>query len=358
MHEAMQIAGDARIGEALRQLEEAGTKTLLVVDDERVLLGTLSDGDVRRWILGGGHLDGQVAQACQREPFVVGAAHERAEVRRAMLERQIGCVPVVDEHGRVTDVLLWSDVFADRHATSTEAALDVPVVIMAGGAGTRLAPFTSVLPKPLIPIGGKTVLELIMETFTAYGVNEFLLSVHHKSRIIKSFLEELEPAFTVRYLYEDEPLGTAGALSALAGQVAGDLIVTNCDVIVRADYAALVRHHRRHDHHITLAASLRNFRIPYGICEVEDGLVREIREKPEFDFLVSTGLYVLKGEVLDLIPRGTHFHMTDLIAAVKERGGRVGAFPISDRAWIDTGEWAEYRSAVATLTADRRKEPR
>ncbi len=195
-----------------------------------------------------------------------------------------------------------------------------------------------------------------MEAFTAYGVHDFYLSVHYKSRIMKSFFEELEPPFDVQFVYEDEPRGTAGALRALAGKLTTDLIVTNCDVIIRADYHDLVTHHERQGNDVTLVVSLKNYRIPYGVCEIEDGgVLKEIREKPEYDFLVNTGLYVLKPATLDLIPADTVFHITDLIAAVMARGGKVGVYPISDAAWTDTGEWAEYRTAVAALTADRRR---
>lgn len=353
------IGRGSRVRDALRQLEDAESGTLVVVDDHRVLLGTLTDGDVRRWILGGGDLDGIVERVCHTQPFVAGVGHDPAVMKREMLARAIKCIPVVDPRGRVLDVLLWPRLFNDGVSTPPRAAIGLPVAIMAGGAGTRLAPFTSVLPKPLIPIGGKTVIELIVDTFTAHGVAEFYLSLHYKSKIIQSYFEELDPPYAVRYLYEDEPLGTAGSLHALAGRIDTDLIVTNCDVIIRADFHELVTHHRRHDLDITLVASLKNYSIPYGVCEIEaGGALREIREKPEYNFLVNTGLYVLKPSVLDAIPEGERFHFTDLIAKTRARGGRVGVFPISDKAWLDTGEWAEYRAAVAAMTPDRRKAPR
>ena len=356
--DGLSIGRDATIAQALRQLEAAGTKTLLVVDHDGTLIGTLTDGDVRRWILGAGGLDGSVDQACHREPYAVLEGHDREAAKRAMLEREIQCIPVVDPTGRVRGVLLWNELFAGEAAEPEREPLGLPVVIMAGGAGTRMAPFTSVLPKPLIPVDGKTMLERIIDTFTAHGVDDFHVSVHYKSHLIKAFFEELAPAYQLRYLYEREPLGTAGALSGLVGQVDGDLVVTNCDVIVRADFHELVRQHRERGNDATLVVSLKNYRIPYGVCDIENGELLDIREKPEFDLLVNTGLYVLRSSVLELIPKGRHFHITDLIAAVQQNGGRVGVFPISDTAWIDTGEWAEYRAAVAALSSDRRKSPR
>lgn len=353
------IVRDARVRQAMRQLEAAESRTLLVVDEAQALYGTLTDGDVRRWILGGGDLDGRVRDVCHADPFVVDADYDLEAVRREMLARSIVCIPVVGADRRVLGVLLWDRVFGGEDDRPARAPLGLPVIIMAGGAGTRLAPFTTVLPKPLIPIGGKTVIELIVDTFTKHGVSDFYLSVHHKSRIIKSYFDELDPPYAVHYLYEDQPLGTAGGLRDLAGKIDGDLIVTNCDVIIRADYHDLVAHHRNSGNDVTMVVSMRNFSIPYGVCEIENGgQLREIREKPQYDLLVNTGLYVIKPAVLELIPEGTPFDFPDLIAKAQATGGRVGVYPIGEEAWIDTGAWSEYRTAAAALSADRRKAPR
>ena len=228
--------------------------------------------------------------------------------------------------------------------------IDLPVVIMAGGKGTRLDPFTKILPKPLMPIGDKTVVEMIIESFVEYGIKLFYLSVNYKSKIIKSYFEELNPPYRVEYIYEDKPLGTAGSLKTLYGKLNGSLLVTNCDIIVKTDYADLVDFHFENKNDITLVASLKNYNIPYGVCEIENGgLLTRIMEKPEFNFLVNTGMYVLQAETLELIPDNELFHITHLIETVKEKGGRIGVFPISENAWIDTGQWAEYKKALQQL---------
>jgi dTDP-glucose pyrophosphorylase len=353
------ITPEAKVRDALRQLEETEGKTLFVVTPDQTLFGTLTDGDVRRWILSGGDLDGSVDRVCNTAPCVASEADPAEHIRREMLSRNINSIPVVGPDGKIKTVVTWSQLFADSPQKPARPPITLPVVIMAGGRGTRLAPFTSVLPKPLIPLGDKTVIELIVESFTCFGVSDFYLSVNYKSKIIKSYFDELDPPYSVRYIYEDKPLGTAGSLRALSGHVTDDLIVTNCDVIIRADLHDLVAHHAKDGNDITLVASLRNYSIPYGVCEIgEDGRLRRIMEKPEFNFLVNTGLYVLKPHVLELIPDGELFHITDLIEKCLVAGGRVGVFPISDKAWIDTGEWAQYRSAVAEITGERRRMPR
>jgi NDP-sugar pyrophosphorylase family protein len=224
---------------------------------------------------------------------------------------------------------------------------------MAGGKGTRLDPFTRVLPKPLIPLGEKTVIEHIIDSFLEFGVSKFYLSVNEKSKIIKSYFEELTPSYSMTYIEESKPLGTAGSLRYLYPELKDSLVVTNCDVIIKTDYAELVEFHERNANDITVVGSVKNFNIPYGICEIANGgTLVCIREKPEYNFLVNTGLYVLRSDALGLIPESELFHMTQLIERVRESGGKVAVFPVSDKAWIDTGQWAEYREALKQLQVD------
>lgn len=351
------IPRHADVRRAMQQLEATESKTLFVVDEGDVLYGSLTDGDLRRWILSGGQLDGVVAAVCNTSPLVATGDPDLEEMKDLMLSNGITSIPVVDEARRVTSVLLWENVFREETSPKVERKrMDLPVVIMAGGFGTRLSPFTSVLPKPLIPIGGRTVIEMIIDAFTDYGVDDFYMSVNYKSKIIKSYFEELDPPYSVSFIYEEKPLGTAGSLVELAGSITSDLIVTNCDVIVNADYHDLARHHEQRRNDITMVVSLKNYTIPYGVCEIgKGGNLREIREKPELNYLVNTGLYVIKPWVLELIPKDEQFHFTDLIEAVQVSEGQVGVYPISDKAWLDTGEWPAYRAAAAHLTADRRK---
>lgn len=347
------IAPDATVLKAMSQLEDTAQKILFVVGAERELIGALTDGDIRRWILAGGGLENLVGDVCHREPLTITPGYDLSAVRNLMLGDTISCVPVVDETDHVIDLLFWENVFRDGSEHKPPQPISIPVVIMAGGKGTRLDPFTKVLPKPLIPLGDQTVIERIIESFLRFSVRTFYLSVHTKSRIIKSFFEELQPPYEIRYLEEDTPLGTAGALQYLGDDVTGSLIVTNCDIILDTDYAELVEFHETSANDITIVGSLKNYHIPYGICEIANGgeLVR-IREKPEYNFLVNTGMYVLRADVLRLIPKDTFFHMTDLIDKVQASDGRVAVYPVSDKAWLDTGEWAEYRKALRHFEAN------
>lgn len=347
------VETDMTILQAMRQLEETAQKILFVVDREQRLIGSLTDGDIRRWILAEGSLQDPIGKVCNQNPYYIEQDYDLEQVRGVMFERNIGCVPVVNNNYQIVELLFWESVFKDSGKQKRLTPVHLPVVIMAGGKGTRLDPFTRILPKPLIPLGDKTVIEHIIDSFLKFGVSTFYLSVNHKSKIIKSYFEELQPPYLIEYLHEDKPLGTAGSLQYLRGRLAGSFIVTNCDIIIDADYAELVEFHHKNNNDITLVGSLKNYHIPYGICEiVNGGTLARITEKPEYNFLVNTGMYVLRAETLRLIPKDEIFHMTHLIDKVKETGGKVAVFPVSDKAWLDTGEWAEYRKALKQLQVE------
>jgi dTDP-glucose pyrophosphorylase len=350
MIDALMIRCGSRVRDALKQLEETERKTLFVVDNAKRLVGTLTDGDIRRWILGEGGLDGMVENICNTNPCVANGDYEVEQIKKEMLEKKIGSIPVLNANREVVDVLFWENIFGEGFLLKQTRPIELPVVIMAGGKGTRLDPFTKILPKPLIPLGDKTVIEIIIDSFVKCGVGKFYISVNYKSKIIKSYFEELNPAYEIEYIHEDKPLGTAGSLRYLCGKLATSLIVTNCDVIIRADYREIVDHHFSDGNDITLVASLKNYSIPYGVCQIESGgRLSRIQEKPEYNFLVNTGMYILKPETLDLIPEGEFFHITHLIEKVQGAGGSIGVYPISDKSWIDTGEWIEYKNALRQL---------
>jgi len=350
MPHMLTIKHGSRIKDALRQLEETERKTLFVVDDENRLIGTLTDGDIRRWILSEGSLDGMVDRVCNTDPFVACENYDPEQIKQVMLERKIGCIPVLNSIREIVEVLFWENLFGEGLARKSKRPIGLPVVIMAGGKGTRLDPFTKILPKPLIPLGDKTVIEIIIDSFVDCGIDKFYISVNYKSKIIKSYFEELEPAYEIEYIHEDLPLGTAGSLTYLRGKLDSSLIVTNCDIIIKADYHDIVEFHAVNDYDVTLVASLKNYNIPYGVCEIENGgTLKCILEKPEYNFLVNTGMYVLKPTTLALIPENEFFHITHLIEKVAAEGGKVGVYPISDKSWIDTGEWAEYKKALSQI---------
>ncbi|GBE29449.1 D-glycero-alpha-D-manno-heptose 1-phosphate guanylyltransferase [bacterium BMS3Bbin04] len=341
------------IRQAIEAMDEHHLGVVLVVNDSGVLTGILTDGDLRRAILSNTRLDGAVSSVMMREPTALSENEATENTVLALLEdRGLRHLPIVDNEGKPTDLIAWNDLESAklRETVATYRNLDCDVVIMAGGKGSRLDPFTRILPKPLVPIGDKPVLEVIMDDFRPYGVDHFYVSVNHMRKMIRVYLESVDLDSQVELVEEDKPLGTAGALQFIKGRVTKPFFVVNCDVLIRADYADIYDHHVSNGHKLTVVGSLKNHTVPYGVCEMNaDGSLAKISEKPRYDFIVNTGMYVLSPEVLELIPPDREFHMTHLIEAVLEQGGSVGVFPIGEKAWLDTGQWEEYRRALKLL---------
>ena len=335
------------IKDALKKLSKSGNKCLVVVSDDEKFLGTLSDGDVRKAILNGLEINGSIQAIFNKNStYLLKDGYSKEEVKDIFLKNKFDLIPIVDETGKIIEILTWVEIFENGKNRKT-TSLNLPVVIMAGGKGTRLEPFTKVLPKPLIPIHGKPIIEHIIERFTDFGCFEFHVTVNYKSRIMKAYFEEMQPNYGIHFVEEKEPLGTAGSLRFLDGQLSQPFIVTNCDIIIKAEYASLYEFHKKNNFDITLVASAKEYIIPYGTCELNDGgHLSHINEKPKYDFLINTGLYVLNPDVLNFIPKNKFYHITHLIEDLKNSGKKVGVFPIDDDAWINIGQWAEYKKAI------------
>ncbi len=333
------------IPKALEILERSEIKTLFVTDDEGRLTGSLTDGDIRRWILRTGDLVGGVSDACNREPRVLLMPYDREEAINRMRADHLKAIPVVDAERKVVDVLV-----PEATVPEEQSLAEIPVVIMAGGKGTRLDPFTRILPKPLIPIGNHPVIELIMNEFSRFGASRFFVSLNHKARLIKAYFEDQEYPYEISFLEEDEPLGTAGALKMLEGKIQGDIFVSNCDVIIKSDFNEVLRFHRAGEYTITLIAAMHKHAIPYGVCDLhEDGSLLHITEKPEYAMLINTGVYVVNCEALKYIIPDKIFHITDLIGTLKESGHRVGVYPVEEAFYRDIGQWEAYRNTLQSM---------
>lgn len=332
---------------AMKQLDQSHGKVLFIVDDNKRLIGSLTDGDIRRWILSGNELENNVKNACNSKPYAVVIGYDIKEVKKEILKEKYSAIPVLDFNRMIVDILFWDELLEPIEFHPHTKVLESHVVIMAGGQGTRLEPFTKILPKPLIPIGDKTIIEMIMDKFHNFAIIHFIVSINHKAKIIKSYFEELAPSYSIEFVEETMQLGTIGALAFLKGKLSKPILVTNCDIIIDADYTELLDFHTRNNYDISLVASTMNHKIPYGVCEIESGgLLTKFTEKPEYSFLASTGMYIINPELLELIPENTFYHITHLIEKVRENGGKVGVFPISENSWLDTGEWHEYKKTL------------
>lgn len=340
----------AAIREAMEALGKSGEKILLVVDDNYTLIGSLTDGDIRRYILKEQDLAGTIENIYNKNPiFVFQNDYNLANIKRIFLNNKIDVLPIVDNGRKLVDYLTWEKIFGSEKRNE-DKKLNIPTVIMAGGAGTRLEPFTKVLPKPLIPVDGKPVIDYIIDKFSAYGISKFYLTLNYMSKVLRAYFEEKNSNYKIEVVEENEPRGTAGSLKLLSDKLDRPFFVSNCDIVIEADYADLYQFHVKNKFDITLVASAKEFHIPYGICELNvNGNLEKIKEKPKYNFLVNTGLYVLNPDIIKFIPDTGLFHITHLIDRIRETEGTVGVYPVSENAWIDVGQWAEYRKALKVI---------
>ena len=335
---------------AMKKLNESGQKGLIIVEDENLLMGTLTDGDIRKAILNGANISNSIDLIYNRKPtFLVEGAFSLEDVKKIFLERKFDLIPVVDKKGKHVDTLFWEKIFKKNRNKSKEK-INVSVVIMAGGKGSRLAPFTNILPKPLVPVHNKPIIEHIIDRFYEFGCNNFYMTVNYKARILKAYFDELQPDYNMSFVDESEPLGTAGCLRLLNGKFDEPFFVSNCDIIVKTNYQKIYDFHQKGGFDVTLVASTKEYIIPYGTCELNsNGHLSHINEKPQYNFLINTGLYILNPDILPFIPKNKFYHITHLIEEVKNRGKKVGVYPVDDEAWIDVGEWAEFKKATEKL---------
>ncbi|MBQ7148567.1 MAG: CBS domain-containing protein [Pseudobutyrivibrio sp.] len=330
--------------QAMRTFDASGRKTAFIVDGDNKLLAAVSEGDVRRFILSGGDLNDAVSTIANYKPRSL-KEDERDDARDFLRRHNIQGLPIVDDEGHVIDTVFWSE-----NNLTKQGNLSAPVVMMAGGKGTRLYPYTRILPKPLIPVGEKPISELIMDSFAEYGIDRMIMIVNHKKGMIKSYYGEVEKPYAIEFVDEDAPLGTGGGLSLLRGKVDETFILTNCDILIEEDYSKIYEHHKKEGNMITMVCSLRNFQIAYGVVEFgEHGNIIDMKEKPEFSFFTNTGIYIVEPEVIDYIKDGEVIGFPDIINRLKDDNKKVGVYPINENTWMDMGQLDELSKMESRL---------
>ncbi len=331
------------VSDGIRRLDAKGKKILLVTKRGR-LTGVVTDGDVRRWILNKGDFDTDICELMYRKPRTVRNT-EREKAKDLMIQERLEAIPVLNEREEPVDIIFMRDMLVEP--VKKFGQVDIPVVIMAGGKGTRLNPYTNVLPKPLIPIGSETILERIIDSFRKNGCNSFWLTLNYKKNLIKAYFDEKKHAYDLSYVEEETYLGTCGSLHLLRENIKDTFFLSNCDVLLDIDYAKLYEFHKKNGYELTAVTSLKHFQIPYGVFELEmGGQIAAISEKPEYNFQVNTGVYVIEASVLKDIPKEEVFQMTNLINLLLEQKRKVGAYPVTDRAWKDMGEIAQMQKMI------------
>ncbi|MCQ9206947.1 MAG: sugar phosphate nucleotidyltransferase [Omnitrophica bacterium] len=346
------------IKNAMKMMDKAARKILFVTDKRKRLLGTVTDGDIRRWILADGSLSKKIDRVYNTSPTYLKKIDEgisKKEVQKIVLETGLESIPVVNNTGQIVDVLFWKDMIkGDLINPRKRALLNVPVVIMSGGQGTRLDPFTKILPKALIPIGDKPVIEVIIANFLKYTSGAIYLILGYKKEMIKSYFDNNPVHYRIQYIYEGpNPLGTVGGLGLIPENFPDTFFLSNCDTVIKAGYDDIYALHRKNRNDLTVVSSMQHFVLSYGVININsDGELKKIEEKPEYDFLVNTGMYVIEKKILRFIPPKKPFHITDLIKEVKRQKGKIGVYPVSEKSWLDVGRWESYREITKDFFAE------
>jgi dTDP-glucose pyrophosphorylase len=328
--ESILVTCEDSVRRVIEVIDNGAVQVALVVDKNRKLLGTVTDGDVRRGLLKGVTLNDLVSKIMHNEFQFVSEHANRSEARALMASGTLLQLPVLDSRGRVVDLIF-------RNEDIIKNGFKNLVVLMAGGEGRRLLPLTESLPKPMISIGGKPMLETVLTGCTKHGFRKFYVSVNYrKDQIMDYFGDGSKWNAEIEYLNEEQPLGTAGSLALLPEQPVEPIVVINGDVITEVDLPSMLRFHNAHDAAATMAVSLHETQIPFGVAQIDGVRMKSLVEKPVIAEYVNAGVYILSPQLLESIPRGETVDMTDLLNSVSLNGSKVVVFPIHEY-WLDVG---------------------
>ncbi|MBQ9032168.1 MAG: CBS domain-containing protein [Parasporobacterium sp.] len=328
--------GDCSISlvKAMQAIDENTNGILFLVDSENHLKGCITDGDIRRFLLAGGKMESVAMQAANLNPKV---AYTIADAKQLFHKKNYIIIPVIDEDGKIID--LYNGEGTEQKIRNS---LNVPVVINAGGKGTRLDPYTRVLPKPLIPVGDLPIIELIMKEYQTYQCNQFHIIVNYKKELMKAYFSDDDKQYDIHWYDEEQPLGTGGGLSLLRGKLDSTFFFANCDALLTANYERMLQFHKENKNVVTMICAYKNLAVPYGIVEMGlNGKIENMREKPVFSFLTNTGIYIVEPEVIDDIQDNESIGFPDIVERQRQKGRNVAVFPVSENEWMDMGQITE-----------------
>jgi dTDP-glucose pyrophosphorylase/CBS domain-containing protein len=342
--EKVRVSPQDTIRQVMLSIDHSGCGVALVLNDDFHLVGTVTDGDIRRAILAGVDLDTNCGKLLEfqkiqvrHDPITALAGTPDTELLQMMSKADVRHIPIMSADGRVVDIVMLRDLVR-------EYELPLRAVVMAGGYGVRLRPLTEDMPKPMLPVGERPLLELIVEQLQQAGIKKLNVATHYKGEMISNhFKDGKDFGVDIRYVQEDQPLGTAGALRLL-GESNEPLLVMNGDILTRVDFAAMLHFHGEHNADLTVAVRQYEFQVPYGVIETRGADVTRISEKPTVRHFINAGIYLLNPSVCSLIPEGQAFDIPELINTLIDNGKSVVSFPIREY-WLDIGEAAQYSQA-------------
>lgn len=339
------ISPYATLIEALRLMDEIGKKLLIICEGKK-FIGVISIGDIQRALLNKDDLSENVCKYIRSDMIFAGINDSIEDIKSLMKAERIECMPVVDQNKYLSNIIEWEDIFNIKR--KEERQINCPVVIMAGGRGHRLEPLTNIIPKPLIPISDKTIIEEIMGRFIEVGCKKFILSINYKGQLIRDYFSDSRFLnYNISFIEEKSPLGTGGSLYLLKDSLPQTFIVSNCDILVEADWNDLIQYHKSNANIVTVVSVIKNYDIPYGTIETShNGLVRALKEKPNINYQINSGVYIFEPQVFNYMNADEFIHIPDLLIRIMGLGGKIGAFPVLESDWIDMGNWQDYLKLI------------
>ena len=323
------------VSEAMQRIDVNSYGILFLVNDRGILTYCITDGDIRRYLLAGGKMFGAAVDAANNNPKY---AKSIDEAKALYHKRNWIAIPIIDEEGKLLDVYTGES----GEPKKKHNALNIPVVINAGGKGTRLDPFTRVLPKPLIPVGDLPIIEHIMREYQSYSCDEFHIIVNYKKELMKAYFADNENHYNISWYDEEKPLGTGGGLSLLRGKFDSTFFFANCDALLTANYESMVKFHKENGNVITMICAYKKMNIPYGVVEMgANGSIQNMKEKPLISYLTNTGIYVVEPEVIEDIIDDEPIGFPDIVEMECQKGKKVAVFPVSENDWMDMGQLPE-----------------
>lgn len=332
------ISPDTSILDTIKIIDNNTMQIAVIIDDRSVLLGIVTDGDIRRGILQGISLDKPVSIIMNSKPIFANEAQDKNAILAKMKAKSLQQIPIINSDGIIVGMEILRNLIGSQTKPNS-------VVLMVGGLGTRLRPLTNNCPKPLLEIGSKPILETIIENFIECGFEKFYLAVNYKANMIKEYFGDgSKYGVQIEYLNEKKRMGTAGALSLLPEKQKHPIVVMNGDLLTKVNFQSLLDFHVDHQSKATMCVREYSYQIPYGVIEIQKGQIAEIQEKPVCSAFVNAGIYVINPEVLDMIPEGKFYDMPELFKKVIDQKHQTSAFPIREY-WMDIGQMDDFQKA-------------
>tara|TARA_B100000965_G_scaffold400592_1_gene422772 strand:+ start:1149 stop:2204 length:1056 start_codon:yes stop_codon:yes gene_type:complete len=338
------VSSSINLKESLNIINDGGIQAALVVDEHNIFLGIVTDGDVRRHLLKNGDLEAPISDLIHKNKSIVSYIEDETELKKLFNKKKINHIPILNSDDHIISIALRSDINNEKIKN-----VDSSVVVMAGGKGSRLAPLTNIIPKPLIPIGYSTIVEKIFDSFVNQGFNDIKLIINYKKELIKSYFNELDHSYKIDFLEESKYLGTIGGIKEFADELTKNFIITNCDVVTDTDYHNFFDHHIKKDAYLSILGLKKSSKVPYGVLKLDKEFnVKGLKEKPKQTHTIMTGIYILNKKALDFIPDDKECGMDELIEALIANNKLVTSYVIED-GWYDMGQFSEYKKLLMLI---------